>query len=40
MLSLQTVVTIKIDLNMAIVTPSSVNISNAAPKGKSTLDTS
>ena len=40
MLSLQTVITIKIDLNMAAVTFSSVDISNAAPKDKSTLNTS
>ena len=40
MLSLQTVVTIEIDLNIAVVTPSSVDISNVAFKDKSTLDTS
>ena len=40
MLSLQTVIIIKINLNMAVVTPSSVDISNMALKGKSTLNTS
>ena len=40
MLSLQTVITIEIDLNIAVVTSSNIDISNAALKGKSTLDTS
>ena len=40
MLFSQTFITIEIDLNIAIVTPSSINISNVVPKGKSILDTS